>query len=54
MSPRSNVKIDSLAVFAATVMDSILEGKLGEIAFFTRSVNGGGGRLAANGATFCG
>jgi hypothetical protein len=34
MSPRSNVKLDSLAAFAAIVPYSILEGKLGEIDCF--------------------
>lgn len=57
MSPRTNVKLDSLAVFAATVMYSILEGKLDEIAFlFPGASRAGGGvtGLAANGASFCG
>jgi hypothetical protein len=45
MSPSSNVKLDSLAVFAAAVMYSILEGKLDEIASFLfppASIGGGG------------
>jgi len=57
MSPSSNVKLDSLAVFAAAVMYSILEGKLDEIASFLfppASIGGRGGRFAANGASFCG
>jgi len=45
MSPRSNVKLDSLAVLAATVTYSILEGKLDEIAFFSQQRQGLGGMI---------
>jgi hypothetical protein len=45
MSPRSNVKLDSLAVLAATVTYSILEGKLDEIAFFSQQRQWLGGMI---------